>query len=328
MFDVNQPHTLGALTKWWDDFRDKAPVLDDRVEEFCCVVVGNKIDIVQERAAEGAVSGGGSGMVTPAEARAFIQTIVPHPTSPSSPSMELPPQEVLPEDDDSPLHPNEDGPDADFDTPASASIEIGSPHIRRGRSSRPSRSQSRSTLFRGGGTVGTMTTTHSIYHTPSSSIYDTFQSALSSPAFTALSGSRSPSRSKSPFRPARRIPSNSSMSSAPTITPSLFIRGQAATTTSTTPETGCSPSNSYVPPPPLERYPKLFFTSAKTGDGVKDVFEYIARRVVTRQEYEEALEARTMHVQEASQRASIHLSGLPSDRRLRRIAGAGSCCGT
>ena len=87
MFDVNQPHTLGALTKWWDDFRDKAPVLDDRVEEFCCVVVGNKIDIVQERAAEGGVSGGGSGVVTPAEARAFIQSIVPHPTSPCSPSM-------------------------------------------------------------------------------------------------------------------------------------------------------------------------------------------------------------------------------------------------
>ncbi|EJF56138.1 hypothetical protein DICSQDRAFT_39552, partial [Dichomitus squalens LYAD-421 SS1] len=45
MFDVNQPHTLGALTKWWDDFRDKAPVSDERVEEFCCVVVGNKTDI-------------------------------------------------------------------------------------------------------------------------------------------------------------------------------------------------------------------------------------------------------------------------------------------
>ncbi|PIL27876.1 transporter [Ganoderma sinense ZZ0214-1] len=327
MFDVNQPQTLGALTKWWDDFRDKAPVPDDRVEEFCCIVVGNKIDVVQEGGADGAGLGGTSGMVTPAEARAFIQTIVPHPISPPSPAMELPPQELY-EDEDAPLHPDDDVPDVDTDAPTSASIEIGSPHAHRGRSSRTSRSQSRSTLFRGGGTVGTMTTTHTIYHTPSSSIYDTFQSALSSPAFTALSASRSPSRSKSPFRPARRIPSSSSISSAPTITPSLFIRGQATATTSTTPETGCSPSNSYAPPPPLERYPKLFFTSAKTGEGVKDVFEYIAQRVVTRQEYEEALEARTMHVQEASQRASIHLSGLPSDRRLGRVVGSGSCCGT
>nr|VWO96465.1 Ras-like protein Rab7 [Ganoderma boninense] len=328
MFDVNQPQTLGALTKWWDDFRDKAPVPDDRLEEFCCIVVGNKIDVVQDRGAEGAGLGGGSGMVTPAEARAFIQTIVPHPTRPPSPAMELPLQDVSSDDESLPLHPEEDDQDAVFDAPTTASIEISSSHALRGRSSHPSRSQSRSTLFRGGGTVGTMTTTHSIYHTPSSSIYDTFQSALSSPAFTALSASRSPSRSKSPFRPARRIPSSSSISSAPTITPSLFIRGQAATTTSTTPETGCSPSNSYAPPPPLDRYPKLFFASAKTGEGVKDVFEYIARRVVTRQEYEEALEARTMHVQEASQRASIHLSGLPSDRRLGRVLGSGSCCGT
>ena len=42
MFDVNQPQTLDALTKWWDDFRDKAPVPDDRADEFCVVVVGNK----------------------------------------------------------------------------------------------------------------------------------------------------------------------------------------------------------------------------------------------------------------------------------------------
>ena len=326
MFDVNQPHTLDALTKWWDNFRDKAPVPDDRVEEFCCIVVGNKIDVVQEGGVEGLVSGG-SGIVTPAEARAFIQTIAPHPTTPPSLATDLPSQEILPEHEEDSPHSDDGDLDTEFDAPTSASIEIGSPHVRRGRGSYPSRSQSRSTLFRGGGTVGTMTTTHSIYHTPSSSIYDTFQSALSSPAFTALSTSRSPSRSKPPFRPARRIPSNSSMSSAPTITPSLFIRGQGATTTATTPEVGCSPANSYVPPPPLERYPKLFFTSAKTGEGVKDVFEYIARRVVTRQDYEEALEARTMHVQEASQRTSIHLSGHPSDRRIGRVAGA-SCCGT
>jgi Ras-related protein Rab-7A len=35
------------------------------------------------------------------------------------------------------------------------------------------------------------------------------------------------------------------------------------------------------------RGPKLFFTSAKTGVGVSEVFTYVARRVVMRWEWEE-----------------------------------------
>jgi Ras-related protein Rab-7A len=35
------------------------------------------------------------------------------------------------------------------------------------------------------------------------------------------------------------------------------------------------------------RGPKLFFTSAKTGAGVSEVFAYVARRVVMRWEWEE-----------------------------------------
>ena len=38
------------------------------------------------------------------------------------------------------------------------------------------------------------------------------------------------------------------------------------------------------------RGPKLFFTSAKTGTGVSEVFAYVARRVVKRWEWEEAQE--------------------------------------
>ncbi|KAI0716177.1 P-loop containing nucleoside triphosphate hydrolase protein [Cerioporus squamosus] len=315
MFDVNQPQTLNALTKWWDDFRDKAPVPDESLEEFCCVVVGNKVDVVQGAGEEGARRA-----VTPAQARAFIHTLVPHPSTPPSPTVDLAPPDIPYEEDEDPAFDFlADNPDA----PKTDSIDISAHH--RGQNFRTSRSRSRSSLFRGG-TVGTMTTTHSIYHTPSSSLYDTFQSALSSPAFTALSAPVSRSSSHSPLREPRRIPSNSSMSSVPTITPSLFIRGQAATTTATTPESGSPPNDTYAPPPPLERYPRLFFTSAKTGEGVKDVFEYIARRVVLRQEYEEAIEARTMHIREADQRMSIALSSPPPHGRWQ--GAAGSCCGS
>ncbi|KAH9855732.1 ras-domain-containing protein [Lenzites betulinus] len=318
MFDVNQPQTLDALTKWWADFRDKAPVSDEAVDEFCCVVVGNKIDIAQAAANPHSA-------VSEAEAVDFVHRLVPRPITPPSPTVRLAPPDDDIFDDTEELPPSP--PPEDLDTPRTDSIDI-SAHLLRGRKSRTSRSHSRSTLFRGGSTAGTMTTTHTIYHTPSSSLFDAFESALSSPAFTALSApaSRSPSRD-SPLRSPRRIPSASSMSSAPTITPSLFIRGQAetATTTATTPESG-SPPGASCAHPPLERYPKLFFTSAKTGEGVQDVFEYVARRVVTRQEHEEAVEARTMFVHDADQSMSIHLSaGNTSDRSQW---GRGSCCGS
>ncbi|KAL7285985.1 hypothetical protein ACG7TL_001100 [Trametes sanguinea] len=349
MFDVNQPHTLDALTKWWADFRDKAPVPDDAVEDFCCIVVGNKIDIAQAQA-DGTSP---RSVVSEAEARAFMDRLVPRPESPPSPTIRL----AAPDNED-PFCDDEHGQGGNVpfaldsehtETPRTDSIDISA---RRGRAPFPlasrSASRSRSTLFRGGatltGTVGTMNTTHTIYHTPSSSLFETFESALSSPAFTALSApaSRSPSTSPPPspsrMRSPRRIPSGSSLSSAPTITPSLFIRGQASsaypdlpTTTTTTPDSGSPPhpsrlsssTSSVSPRPPLERYPRLFFTSAKTGEGVRDVFEYVARRVVARQEYEEALEARTMHVHDADQ--SIRLGSVPVSEG--RWAATGSCCG-
>jgi Ras-related protein Rab-7A len=46
MYDVNEPETLEALTKWWHEFKDRAPLKDEDVADFCCVVVGNKTDLV------------------------------------------------------------------------------------------------------------------------------------------------------------------------------------------------------------------------------------------------------------------------------------------
>jgi len=309
MFDVNQPDTLQALVRWWSEFREKAPVPDEEMEDFCCVVVGNKIDMLD-------MLDQGTPRVSELEALQLIDELVPPSSPPLPPIIDV---ETILENGHGEME-DED----DLLTPVAhtgtKSIDILARQTRRSVSK--SRSRSRSTLFRGG-TMGTMTTTHTIYHTPSSSIFDAFESALSSPVRTATASlaSVTSSPSYSPTRTPRRQPSSSSVSSAPTITPSLFLRDRA-TTESTTPASALSPSNSFSPPPPPERRPKLFFTSAKTGQGVSDVFEYISRRVTMRREYEEALEARTLHMQEADD--TIRLTHAHGDRK-RMVA---SCCGS
>ncbi|KAJ3849009.1 P-loop containing nucleoside triphosphate hydrolase protein, partial [Lentinula lateritia] len=45
VFDVNAPETLRALVKWWEEFKVHAPLEDDELGSFCCVVVGNKVDL-------------------------------------------------------------------------------------------------------------------------------------------------------------------------------------------------------------------------------------------------------------------------------------------
>ncbi|KAK7688331.1 hypothetical protein QCA50_008703 [Cerrena zonata] len=314
MFDVNQPQTLDALTKWWTEFKERCPVPDEELDKFCVVVVGNKIDV-----------GNANVQVSEDQTLRFIDELIP----PTSPKFTTPPfvhDRSLSSHVPSLLLEGVSPPPTD-------SIDIGvfpSHRRRRTPSASASRSHSRSTLFRGGtiGTMGTMTTTtgHSIYHTPSSSIFDNFESARGSPvprstSSYSLSLSRSPSHS-----PVRRIPSMSSISSAPTITPSLFGRernGQVATGF-TTPST---PISSPLPlPPQPDLRPKLFLTSAKTGEGVADIFEYIAKRVVMRWEYDEAVDARTLHFQEASVDDTIRLGSPFSDRASLWNMGKSRCC--
>ncbi|KAF8546635.1 hypothetical protein OG21DRAFT_1518038 [Imleria badia] len=68
---------------------------------------------------------------------------------------------------------------------------------------------------------------------------------------------------------------SSTSSSAPTITPSLFTRinDQADATTATMPTVSPPISDTIHYPSSRERGP----FSAKTGEGILDVFEYIAR---------------------------------------------------
>ncbi|KAF8871786.1 P-loop containing nucleoside triphosphate hydrolase protein [Infundibulicybe gibba] len=247
MFDVNDRQTMHALSKWWAEFRDRAPVSDEDAQNYCCVVVGNKIDLHD-----------GSGVQID-EAHRFVNELIP-----GGDALPIP------------------------TTPAFISHH------------RPTQ---------------TATSSYTIYHTPSSSLFDVFYSARSSPEprssistsaspeFTTTSISSSPVsslRTRARSLTARSFASTSSGSAA-TITPARFARDRA--------------------PPPLERGPKLFFASAKTGAGVPDVFEYIAARVLRRWEHEERIEAGRMHILEGSA-DTVRLQ--PQDPPLKETSG---CCG-
>jgi Ras-related protein Rab-7A len=114
-----------------------------------------------------------------------------------------------------------------------------------------------------------------------------------------------------------------STGSAVTMTPSLFARERTAAgnTASTTPE-----ADPFLSPAVPSRGPKLFFTSAKTGKGVAEVFEYIAQRVVKKVEYDDRIESHRMHAREASVADTIRL-GLKSGK-WRQDDRWTTCCGT
>jgi Ras-related protein Rab-7A len=78
-------------------------------------------------------------------------------------------------------------------------------------------------------------------------------------------------------------------------------------------------------PPRPERRPRLFFTSAKTGNGVVDVFQHIAERVLRKWEFDEAVEARRMSVLDEEFDTTIRL-GTVDERRGRSWAVKPMCC--
>ncbi|KAG5735204.1 Ras-related protein Rab7 [Termitomyces sp. T112] len=337
LFDVNSPATMTALIKWWAEFREQAPLADEDTKDFCCVVVGNKIDVA-----------GGKERVTEADAATFLTELVPSTIS-SSVSTEHYHNAVLL--NQYPLSSSHAAIQTSeiIESPTtyrqhrSDSIAITS-NLRlndhwqsaASRSSVHPLSKSRSpsgSHFYG----GTMTTTHTtltIYHTPSSSLFDLYQSARSSPEPWS-SPSRSPSsmaHSPTPYASVRGRPistlsdtthSTSSISIA-TITPSLFAResGETAHSTAVTADIASHDDTVGVLPPPPARGPKLFFTSAKTGAGVSEVFEYIARRVVRRWEYEERLKARRMYIRDSSAENTVQLDRWKTTEERART----TCC--
>lgn len=312
------------------------------MEEYCLVVVGNKTDLAPNSE---------DGTVSEDAALHFIDELVPHSESPTS-SLATPedegdwmsrhvPAPVLYEPDDEAvvrdngnidsgaagpeniilvdetrvLHPatpnanNDVGADWENSTPTflipppTPSIAVHTHHHYHSSKSRPRTSQFN--LMPN----GTMSSTHSgltSFHTPASSFsdgYGPYESALSSP----LSHSRSPSSSPPLYnhRSYRTLSMSAmSTSTAPTITPARYATAHALAQTT-------------LPRPP--RGPKLFFTSAKTGAGVSDVFAYVARRVVMRWEWEEAHAGTSNLVENCS---TVHLGNAINGKRSFRPA----CC--
>jgi Ras-related protein Rab-7A len=345
MFDVNRPATLHALTRWWSEFRVHAPLHDEDMADYCLVVVGNKTDLV--RSSEGVA-------VPESTALRFIDELVPpsesRSSTPETPkdddlrwmSGHVPARVASGSDDENGLHESgnpESDPDgagsasdiilvdethaaaaaadlegviddADTDTcapvptivappPRTPSIDLQALHHKR-----PSKSRSRSSRFSPtqNGTISSTHTGFTSFHTPASSfsdLGDPFESAPSSPL------ARSRSSSPLPHAHRARLSRSASASTAPTITQARYATAHALASTI-----------EHRPP----RGPKLFFTSAKTGAGVSDVFTYVAQRVVMRWEWEEA------HAEgnnSAGNGSTVHLNDHRSTpRKTRRTA----CC--
>jgi Ras-related protein Rab-7A len=280
------------------------------MEEYCLVVVGNKTDLISSSddttVSEEAALRFIDDLVPPSETRSSSPTtpvdergrisarvasgsddeLCAHGNGDLNPDRSEPGDVVLMDESDAVADPLAD-PTVDIDTqaetdcsvptimtpPRTASIDlVGRDH------KLISKSHSRNSQF-SLTPQGTMRSTHTgftSFYTPSSSFSDgqePYHSALSSPH----SCSRSPSSSRllhaHRSHPRRSLSSSTtSISTAPTITLARYSGAQVLTGT--------------LPPRP-PRGPKLFFTSAKTGAGVSEVFAYIAQRVVMRWEWEE-----------------------------------------
>jgi len=289
MFDVNDPGTLKSLRKWWSEFKEKAPLEEEHVDDYCCVVVGNKIDVQS------------ASRVPEADAQALLDELVPpppiavEPPSPASPSQT--PTIPLPQ--------------ASKAIPVASASSSYSPRHSLTKSS--TRSPSR--FY---GTATSTRTNLTVYHTPSSSLYESYFSARSSPEpgpSTSVS-STSSFRGRT-SRSSALSPSSRSSSSGATVTPSLFAREHPSPAVSTLPDLEDHSASTVSPP---ERGPRLFYASAKTGEGVADIFEYIAQRVIKRWAWEEHVEAQTLHYRETSGGESVLLGSVPENNSGR------NCC--
>ncbi|CAE6526789.1 unnamed protein product [Rhizoctonia solani] len=328
MFDATRPDSLSELRRWWNDFIAKCPIVEGSEAEFCAVFVGNKVDLLpdqerhpggllgaEDRAQRRGEPDGGDPPITDILVRRFLEDLIPtksdsvptpaslkrrtiHVDDPSGGPLLPGPGNGVPRPTQIPRKPHSEPlyTDSEPESPPKSPSRSKSMGIPSG-SQRPHwlRSKSRGVSREGNGTA---TTNHTIYHTPATSLFRT------------ISPTR-PSRSTSPIHSQLRRGGSSVMSmetahshfTASTPTQSLPSRN-VSHSSSTASEATIKPmqqpesfpeetiaESSQLPATGNERLetgPKLFWSSARTGEGVAPVFEYVARRVVQRWEWEES----------------------------------------
>jgi Ras-related protein Rab-7A len=187
---------LDSLTKWWDEFRSRAPVEEGKEAEFPVAVVGNKVDLIDGRETgtwkrkHRRMSSNGSMMtddvISQEQARAFLSDLIPLPDedyTSSRGSHRAPANgDITPNTG----HGANGGPFTDSSKQVSQSLASVRPAMQSSSNPSPipsyrqrqqsiqdgesSRATSRSRYAYGNGTV--TTTAMSIYHTASSSLID------------------------------------------------------------------------------------------------------------------------------------------------------------
>ncbi|GAA5859491.1 hypothetical protein JCM1840_004639 [Sporobolomyces johnsonii] len=344
VFDYTAPASIESLRSWFDEFRTKCPVEDDRVARFCWVAVGCKSDAVsEERGAE-----------VDREVRRVLDELVPR-------TKGAPPQ---PDDDHAPsttttTTTRERLPtDASVDvlpTPSASSPSYPSSSASSSSTPRKLRKKPTSNSF---STTTSSATGHSVYHSAESTLSSSSDPDPDSDEREAEVSDTDTATLKPSRRPRRRVEASSSSSSISSIN---TTSSSSSTRTSSPPfSPGFAPgappemylSTSPPHPPPtveplghpsaiweggpfnrseghlLDRRGRgrdsgeeaqldertqtqvegeedeerrgesgargcegdgieVFRTSAKTGDGVREVFDYIARRVLYDRKREE-----------------------------------------
>jgi Ras-related protein Rab-7A len=198
------------------------------------------------------------------------------------------------------------------------------------------RDDSRASQTRQGGTMGT---TRTIYHTASSSLLDSDAPTPSRPPVAGFNWSPPASSSLGTSYGAgtpssrRRQASTTTTHSSATVTLGMYrtlshqSQGQSAALspqpTNIDVESTSNPNP--APKPHPDQGAHLLYASARTGEGLAEIFEYTARRVVQKVEWEEEEDQRAFGVVEPGQSSRIMLNGRGTQdgRKARKW---GRCC--